>query len=174
MISLFFLSTSWLVHSTSFAVQADVAAEAIPYQQATKTAGWTITAVVQRPDGSPAAGVEVYVFPFKDGNLLHGIGMKEGKFGLSNPGAKTDATGRFRIEIPEAYLKGYGTDDFTVGVFELATPDHPAGLARPFRDEDRAQAMPILNTKLFKQKPSLDLNEIWKRIVIGGSEHKAA
>jgi hypothetical protein len=131
------------------------------------TSSWIVTGIAQKPDGSPASGVEMYVFPYKDGNLLHGIGLKAGKFGLSNPSATTDAAGRFRIEIPQMYLKEYGTDDFAVGVYESATPANPTGVAHPLKDFDRAQAMPILNTKLFNKTTGiLDLNTLFKKIVI--------
>jgi len=100
-----------------------------------------VTGHLERPNGSPAVGVEVYIFPFKDAKMFHGMEFKGGKFGLSNPGDITDSRGRFTIKFSQDYLQEHGAEDFIVGSFEWATPTHPTGRPLPLTLSERAQAI---------------------------------
>ena len=42
----------------------------------------TVTAQLEKRDGSAAAGVKVYIFPYRDGNVLHGIASVYGKLSI--------------------------------------------------------------------------------------------
>jgi len=124
-----------------------------------------ITGVLRKRDGTPAVGVKVFIFPYSDGKVIHGVTYFEDKkeFGLSNPQGTSDSEGRFTIEFSKDYLNEQKTDDFCVGLFKYGAAD-PVVL---FKDIEHAHVTPILNISVFeKRKGRLDLNEIFKKIVV--------
>ncbi len=78
-----------------------------------------ITATLIGADGSPVPEKEVYLFVVRASRLV--LNIRDGK--LVNPGAKTDAEGRFTIQADPSYLMD--GDEFTIGTrnafFELTT-----------------------------------------------------
>lgn len=136
-------------------------------QQSNTTAEYqklVITGVLQKQDGSPAVGVKVFIFPYRDGKVTHDIAFVDGRFDLSNPKGTSDSNGRFTIEFNKDYLKQNKTDDFCVGLFTYGAVGDPVVL---FKDIDSPHATPILHISVFeKGRGNLYLNDIFKKIVI--------
>jgi hypothetical protein len=137
---------------------------AIPMQQTeAQSPKLTVTAQLEKRDGSPSAGVKVYIFPYRDGKVLHGIAFVDGKFDLSNPHGTSDSKGRVVIEFTRDYLEQHKTEDFCVGLFITGAVD-PVVL---FRDMEKSQATPILHVSVFKKRNgTLHLNDIVKKVIV--------
>ena len=120
----------------------------------------TVTGLIISEDGSPAAGVAIYVFPYKDGKL-NWVGLKfyedSGWGPAQNPRGKTDANGRFRIQFARDYLKDATTGEFAVGTFR--------GGPQALKATEPIEASVILNVGLFDVTGEFDINKLFKKIV---------
>ena len=126
----------------------------------------TVKGILHLRDGSLASGVEVFVFPYREGNALYDLGIKkDGKIALSNPSATSDRQGRFTIRFLRNYIVQKETTEFVVGTFPYGRVN--AG-ARPLKDVENAMAVAILELKLFDQAKTttLDLSKVAKKLIV--------
>jgi hypothetical protein len=129
-----------------------------------KTQTFTITGVITRDDGSPAEGIAIYLFQRKDGKL-EWIGLKfwddreKKELGpAGNPRDRTDANGRFTIKADRAFFDECQKGEFCIGTFE--------GGPKILIATEPIQANIILNTRLFDADGVLDINKLFKTIVL--------
>ena len=122
----------------------------------------TLMAALEKRDGSPATGVKVYIFPYRDGSVIHGLALVDGKFGPSNPQGTSDSKGHVTIEFTRDYLEENKTEDFCVGLFVLGTTP-PVVLLRNMAEP---HATPILHLSVFGKQNRLDLNKVFKKVIV--------
>lgn len=119
----------------------------------------SVTGLLVRADGSAAANVPVYVYPYKDQKLVwwgltfHDDNKRAGP--ADNPRALTNSRGRFRIQFTRAFFKKAASNDFAIGTFG---PHGPQIL----KAKDPVEASIILNGQLFDVRGALDINGLFK------------
>lgn len=120
-----------------------------------------ITGIVHLESGSPASGITIFIFPYKDEKALSPIVQdKDGRFRLGCPGGKTDKTGRFAIEFSSGYLQGHQTSKFVIGVFRV---DGGADISAAVGERP---GTPIFGFDSFGKDKKLNLMEIYGKIII--------
>lgn len=152
----------WAVAETSAQQEQTIAATQTTQSDGNKKSKQcVITGFLVNEDGSAAANVAVYVYPYKEEQLQwYGLKFYEddtvGPAG--NPRAKTDSKGRFRIQFASDFLDKADTEEFAIGTFASKTPGGPMILtaAEPIK------ANIILNLGLFNAAPELDINKFFK------------
>ncbi len=117
-----------------------------------------IKGMLQRPDGSPAAGVIVYLFPYLDRKLSTWLKKVGEKWEIANPSATTDAKGQFTIRFTEAEItERIKTREFAVGTFRFD--------ARPFVNKDTGASLILSIDNVLQEGGTFDLSKVFKGVV---------
>jgi hypothetical protein len=118
-----------------------------------------VKGALQRPDGSPAAGVILYVFPYLDRKLSTWLAKVGEKWEIANPSATTDAKGRFAIRFTEADItERVKTREFAVGTFRFD--------ARPLVNKDTGASLILSIDNVLQEGGTFDLSEVFKGVVV--------
>ena len=117
-----------------------------------------VKGTLQRPDGSPAAGVKVYLFPYLDSKLSTWIAKVGEKWEIANPSSTTDAKGRFAIRFTEAEItERVKTREFAVGTFRFD--------ARPLVNKDTGASLILSIDNVLQEGGTFDLSKVLKNVV---------
>ena len=117
-----------------------------------------VKGTVQKPDGSPAAGVKVYLFPYLDSKLSTWLAKVGEKWEIANPSATTDAKGQFAIRFAEAEItERVKTREFAVGTFRFD--------ARPFVNKDTGASLILSIDNVLQEGGIFDLSKMFKSVV---------
>lgn len=110
-------------------------------------------------DGSAWEGLEVMLLFLKKGNSEAFYAFDaEGRTKLTNPHAKTDAKGRFAINVHRGYLqKDAAETEFRVGYFKPV----PFGAVTHLIEMGKKGSKESLTLKIKKDVETMDLGEIW-------------
>jgi hypothetical protein len=117
-----------------------------------------VKGMLQRPDGSPAAGVKVYLFPYLDSKLSTWLGKVGEKWEIANPSSTTDAKGRFAIRFTEAEItERVKTREFAAGTFRFD--------ARPLVNKDTGASLILSIDNVLQEGGTFDLSNLFKGVV---------
>jgi 5-hydroxyisourate hydrolase-like protein (transthyretin family) len=134
---------------------------AVRETESAKVENYCITGYAQTAGGSPAIGVIIFLFPYKDEKAFSPIVRdKDGHFRLGCPGGKIDKTGKFAIKFSSDYLKSYQTSKFVLGVFRV---DGGADISIGIGEKP---GTPIFGFDSFGKDKKLDLTQIFPKIII--------
>jgi hypothetical protein len=117
-----------------------------------------VKGTLQRPDGSPATGVIVYLFPYLDNKLSTWLTKVGEKWEIANPSATTDAKGQFVIRFTEAEItERVKTREFAVGTFLFE--------ARPLVNKDNGASLILSIDNVLQEGGTFDLSKVFKGVV---------
>jgi len=118
-----------------------------------------VKGTLQRPDGSPAAGVKVYLFPYLDSKLSTWLAkVGENTWEIGNPSATTDTKGQFAIRFTEAEItERVKTREFAVGTFRFD--------ARPLVNKDTGASLILSIDNVLQEGGTFDLSKVLKNVV---------
>jgi hypothetical protein len=121
-----------------------------------------VKGTLQWADGSPAAGVKVYIFPYLGNKLSTWLAkVGENTWEIGNPSATTDAKGQFAIRFTEAEItKQLKTREFAVGWFRWndAAP-------RPLVNKDTGASLILSIDNVLQEGGIFDLSKVFKSVV---------
>ena len=119
-----------------------------------------VKGTLQRPDGSPAAGVIIYLFPYLDRKLSTWLAkVGENTWEIGNPSATTDAKGQFAIRFTEAEItERVKTREVAVGTYRFD--------ARPLVNKDTGASLILSLDNVLQQGGTFDLSKVFKVVVV--------
>ena len=123
---------------------------------------FVITGFLQKKDGTPAVGIRVYVFPYKNQKLSWHLGLVDGVYDVANPSGKTDTKGRFVIEFRASDITEANTQEFAVGLMAREGQMQ----ANPFKEKGTGAMMILDLSATFKTTRELDLNKVIGKIIV--------
>jgi hypothetical protein len=120
--------------------------------------------LLEKQDGSPVADEVVYLFPIK-GREAVTLGLKfddarKRWCPAANPKGVSDPLGGFAIQVTREWIANAGTERFGVGLF-----DGEPRLLYEDREPPSVFAV-ILTPKTFDEVQSLDLNTMFKKLIV--------